>query len=214
MNKGLFFDLDGTLADNLHVMYAVYETFLEARNRTATQQEFDILNGPPLPEVVRRLKSTHSLDGDVDRILEDYNHTLDEFYLQARAADGAREALIAAKTKGWTIGVVTSNAFKRASGWLDKNGIMPLVDLIVSGDQCLRGKPAPDIYLMALDKAKCSVSNAFAVEDSLQGVQSALAAGLKTISYIHGRNNHVTFPVQALRLENFKDLFHLIEYDA
>ncbi len=63
MTKGMFFDLDGTLADNLDLMFAVYEQFLESFGRHATQEEFKSLNGPPLPEVIAVLMERHSLAG-------------------------------------------------------------------------------------------------------------------------------------------------------
>ena len=63
MSKGIFFDLDGTLADNLDLMFVVYKQFLERFGRHATQEEFKSLNGPPLPEIIGLLMKRHSLAG-------------------------------------------------------------------------------------------------------------------------------------------------------
>jgi len=44
-----------------------------------------------------------------------------------------------------------------------------------------RGKPAPDIYLLACARTGVSPSEALAVEDAPSGVLSAHAAGMRTV---------------------------------
>ena len=51
-------------------------------------------------------------------------------------------------------------------------------DVIAAGDQVSRKKPAPDVYLLALDRLGLPASECIAFEDSEAGLQSALAAGL------------------------------------
>src|SRR5688572_8005467 len=57
----LLLDFDGTLADSLGVMRSVYDQFLLSHDKEPSDAEFESLNGPPLFEVVRRLKCTHGL---------------------------------------------------------------------------------------------------------------------------------------------------------
>ena len=144
-------------------------------------------------------------------LLARYYSILDRLYLRAQVSPYAPEALMKAKNMGWTIGVVTSSFQQRAVAWLVEHNIAPLVDFIISGDSCARGKPAPDPYIMAMERAGCSAENSCAVEDSLQGVQSAMAAGLQTFCYIHEGNRHVKFPSNAIRLNHFDDLINMIE---
>jgi len=52
-------------------------------------------------------------------------------------------------------------------------------DVIAAGDQVRRKKPAPDVYLLALERLGLPANECIAFEDSEAGLQSALAAGLK-----------------------------------
>jgi beta-phosphoglucomutase-like phosphatase (HAD superfamily) len=49
---------------------------------------------------------------------------------------------------------------------------------VLAGDIVPRKKPAPDVYLLALDSLHCSGGDAVAIEDSGAGVLSASGAGI------------------------------------
>lgn len=54
--------------------------------------------------------------------------------------------------------------------------------VIAAGDDVAAKKPAPDIYLLALEKLGCPAASAVAFEDSRNGVEAAAAAGLVTVA--------------------------------
>ena len=56
---------------------------------------------------------------------------------------------------------------------------------VVTKDDVVRGKPAPDVYLEAVRRLGATPSRSFAVEDSAPGLASARAAGLRTIAVPH-----------------------------
>lgn len=182
--RGLFLDLDGTLADSMSVMKSVYLRFLDDYGITGTDVEFDSLIGPPLPDVIAILRDTHSLPGDLGAAVRTYGGLIDETYLQVRPCSGARELLEAAKQAGWIIGVVTSSSRARAEGWIAAVGFSEFISLVVGGDDVECGKPSPDPYLMALRRSGCAAAQSIAVEDSPQGATAAVAAGLQTYGVI------------------------------
>ncbi len=55
------------------------------------------------------------------------------------------------------------------------------IDLIVSGEDVMRKKPAPDTYLLALSKLGLGAGECVALEDSAMGLRAAVAAGVPTI---------------------------------
>lgn len=54
-----------------------------------------------------------------------------------------------------------------------------LVDCWISGTECSAHKPAPDIYLKALESMGLKAEETFAVEDSPAGIEAALRAGMR-----------------------------------
>lgn len=64
---------------------------------------------------------------------------------------------------------------------LDETGLTGYFDVIIGGDMVEHSKPFPDIYLKACKEFKCNPHDTYAVEDSYNGIESAVKAGLKTI---------------------------------
>ena len=71
LHSGLFLDLDGTLADSLTALKNVYHSFLAAFGASGDEVEFQRLNGPPLGEIIERLRMTHKLPGTPADLLQD-----------------------------------------------------------------------------------------------------------------------------------------------
>lgn len=186
----LLFDLDGTLADSLWVMRAAYTDFLKSFEISATDAEFEALNGPPLKEVVHRLKLIHQLKANENLLLKNYNQFIDKIYREVKPSQGAQALLQKAKDNHCSIGIVTSNSAKRTQLWLEMVNLSHFIDFIVSGDELLYGKPHPEPYLSAIQKTGCNAQDIIAIEDSPQGAQSAIAAGLHTVGLTQQNNQH------------------------
>jgi len=75
--------------------------------------------------------------------------------------------------------VVTSSSLAEAKSQLGSARLDNYFVDIVGGDQVKNGKPHPEPYLEGLRRLKCDAENCWALEDSSNGVSSALAAGLQ-----------------------------------
>jgi HAD superfamily hydrolase (TIGR01509 family) len=203
-------DLDGTLADSLAVMRLAYREFLRQFDVDPHDDEFRSLNGPPLSEVVRRLKVTHGLQPDESVLRATYFEIIDRAYAGVVPFAGASDLLQKAKANGALIAIVTSTSTKRARNWLERVGLVHLVDFIISGEDVRRGKPDPEPYLLAAKRASCASSLIVAVEDSPQGAQSALAAGLKTFVVTHGLDHEHQWPDSAVLVRSLDALADLL----
>ncbi len=80
------------------------------------------------------------------------------------------------------IGIVTGSPLKAVLHVLHSIGIESLINLIVSGDDVQKGKPDPESYLLAAEKLGVSPEECLALEDSVNGVKAALAAGMKVVA--------------------------------
>jgi HAD superfamily hydrolase (TIGR01509 family) len=184
--RALLVDLDGTLADSLGVMRAVYDRFLARFGLTGTDEEFTALNGPPTTEVVRALHAAHALPGSQDSLMSTFLGLVAEAYGAVEPSPGAGTLLGAARQAGWATGVVTSGPSGPARDWLRAAGLFDLVDEVVGGDMVSRGKPDPEPYVTALRGLSAPAEGSVAVEDSAPGVAAAVGAGLRTFLYRPG----------------------------
>lgn len=77
--------------------------------------------------------------------------------------------------------VATSTARERALWKLERAGIAGRFDAVVCGDEVSRGKPAPDIFLLAAERLGVPPAECAGFEDSPAGLLSLHAAGIRSI---------------------------------
>ena len=87
-----------------------------------------------------------------------------------------------AATSQLKVAVASSSAAPDIMKMLTEGGLKAMVDFAFSGEDCAAHKPAPDIYLKALNALGLTADKAIAVEDSPTGIASAKAAGLKVLA--------------------------------
>lgn len=104
---------------------------------------------------------------------------------RAEAIDGAAEILSAMPRGRWAI--VTSCPRSLAET-LIRHARLPAPPLIVSSDDVLHGKPAPDCYMLAAERLGRPPERCIVVEDSRQGVMAGVAAGMTVIAVAKGRS--------------------------
>jgi HAD superfamily hydrolase (TIGR01509 family) len=97
--------------------------------------------------------------------------------LPARA--GVRECIHRARAVGLRLAVVSSSPAYWVTGHLDRLGLRPAFDTVVTRESAVTPKPAPDLYLEALDRLAVAPTRALVVEDAANGVTAARAAGLR-----------------------------------
>ena len=95
--------------------------------------------------------------------------------------NGAVELLDALRAAKYPMAIVTSSSRRTTDAHLRLAGIHDRFDAILTRDDVIRGKPSPDLYLLAASRFSVPPEACVAVEDSNHGVASALAAGAITI---------------------------------
>lgn len=74
--------------------------------------------------------------------------------------------------------VVSSSSHHWVDGWLDKLNFAHYFETVVCRDDALAIKPAPHLYLEAARRLKLAPADCLVIEDSLNGVKAAIAAGM------------------------------------
>lgn len=94
---------------------------------------------------------------------------------------GVKPTLEKLKQKGIKTAISTATDLNRTEKYLKEIGIYHLFDSIICSAMVKKGKPMPDIYLLACEKLGENPNNCIAVEDSPNGIKSAYSAGCKVI---------------------------------
>lgn len=181
--KGVLFDLDGTLIDT----EKLYQRFwVEAANRLGYPMKHEhalairamaaVYAEPLLRQLVCPEFDYHAVRELRREIMEAY---IDEHGVEAKP--GLLPLLEALKARGLRIGLATATPEPRARKYLRMVGAEAYFDAVTCASMVKKGKPAPDIYLLAAERTGVLPGEALAVEDAPSGVQSAHAAGIRTV---------------------------------
>ncbi len=85
------------------------------------------------------------------------------------------------KESGRKIAVATATDKERTDCYLHQAGVHHFFDAFVCGDMVTKGKPDPEIYLLACKALELPPGSCMALEDSPNGIRSAHAAGCKAV---------------------------------
>lgn len=105
---------------------------------------------------------------------------------------GIRDFIEAAESAGLTLAIATTTSLPNVEGLLAHAfgaAWQTRFAAVAAGDMVAAKKPAPDVYRFAMARLGLAPETCLAVEDSRNGVESARAAGLKTLAlrshYLH-----------------------------
>ena len=105
------------------------------------------------------------------------------FETDLKPIEGVREAILSLP---YPRCVASSSVPERIALSLRVTGLSDLFDDIFSSTQVPRGKPAPDLFLHAASSMNARPEDCVVIEDSVAGVQAALAAGMRVIGFAGG----------------------------
>ena len=181
--KGVIFDMDGCLIDSERLYAQCWKMAFNKMGIPISDETLDSWNGIGGKELERAIES---VTGEARLIPE--VRAIRDGYLAGALEDGrmplmpyAKEIVTLAKEKGMTVGVASGTIRERAEKMLRFHGIYEMLDCTAFGNEVQAGKPAPDLYRLAMKRGGLKPSEVIAFEDSLSGVKAARAAGLRTV---------------------------------
>ena len=178
------FDLDGTLIDSMPVHLRAWSIAME---RAGLRVPFDAdyfysLGGVPTFDSAVLYGNHYGLTLDPRRVVEEkeqlYLELLHEVRLIEPVATFARHI---AETR--PVAVVTGGGPEIAYPALDATGLRDLFPVVVTPEDVPpgRGKPAPDMFLLAAARLGVAADRCLAFEDAVPGVEAATAAGMQVV---------------------------------
>lgn len=181
--RALLLDFDGTLADTLFELRAVYEAFLVRISANDQAPSFEKVNGADLSSLIPTLCRQFCPQQDPDQSLATYWQDVERAILSSNPMPGARALITWAHKQGWKLGIATAGRTDLILAWLKHYDLINFIDNVVGSDVYERGKPDPMPYLILMHRLGVLPERSIAIEDSAVGVTSALAARIKVIHF-------------------------------
>lgn len=173
------FDLDQTVAATARLLFDSWNAAMHAIGRPpSTDAEIVALFGPPEWVALREVAGARDYPRAIDAYLRHYHAQ----HGQVRVFDGIPELLSRLGERHVFRGMITGKGRATAEVTLVGIGLRAHFDLVLTGDELTRPKPAPDGILQMLDDARCPPGDAVMIGDMPADVLCARAAGVRPVA--------------------------------
>ena len=178
--KAVLFDLDGTLVDSMWIWEDIDIEFLGSYGHEHPESFQKDLNGMSFTETAVYFKERFNLPDSVEDIKRIWNEmAFDKYTNEVPLKDSALELLKALKKKGIKMGIASSNSIELVSAVIGRYGLESYFDTINTSCEVAKGKPAPDIYLLAAMNLGVKPEECLVFEDVIQGIKAGKNANMK-----------------------------------
>lgn len=181
--KAVVFDVDGTLMDSNYLHVEAWARALEDVGHRAPRAEIHPKIGKSSSLLVSELVQDEEVGEKVEELHTKY---YDELQRHARPLPGAKEIIDSLARQGYEVWLATSAAPEELEGPLEELEAEGRISGVVYSKDVEDGKPAPDIFGLALEKAGAEPGEAVAVGDAIWDIESAGAAGIRSVGVMTG----------------------------
>lgn len=179
MIRAILFDLDGLMVDSEPHSLASWHAVLSERGVTLTQAVIDQMFGLRQIEAARMLVDVYGLTEDPEGLArEKEEYQIRHLDGQITAMPGLFELLKESERHGLLVAVASSGARRYVAAVLAAIHLTDRFHAVVTGDDVINGKPAPDVFLAAAQAMQTDPQHCLVLEDAPSGVQAAKAAGM------------------------------------
>ncbi len=182
--EAVVFDMDGTLVDSERAHYEAERIVLAKRGvGLSFQQYLEYFVGRTDHEALAGfLESRHGVREMAREKNELFISLIPRLVKPFKQTVGVARSL---GKSGARLGLATSAVEAEAKALLEHLGLKKFFKIVVTGNNVRRGKPAPDIYLLAAKKLGARPRACTVVEDSVTGIAAAKSAGMRVVAVTH-----------------------------
>lgn len=176
----VIFDMDGSLVDSMWIWHEIDIEYLGRFGIELPPGLQSEIEGMSFHETAVYFKEHFSIPGSLDEIKQTWNEMAwDKYMHEVPLKPGISEFLRGCRERGIKLGIATSNSRELVENIAAVHHLKDYFTCIVTGSEVERGKPSPDIYLVAAEGLDVACDRCLVFEDILPGIRAGKAAGMR-----------------------------------
>ena len=178
--------MDGVLVDSYQAHFESWQSLAAEHGRSVTEEEFACSFGRTSRDIIESLWPGLPVDAADVRRMDDRKEALFRQRLARHfpAMDGAHDLLVSLHAAGFRLAVGSSGPPENVDLVLGRLGARALFGAIVNGTDIERGKPDPQVFLVAADRLGLPPAACVVVEDAPAGIEAATRAGMRSVALL------------------------------
>lgn len=193
--RAVVFDLDGLMFNTEDLYQYVGGELLRRRGKTFDADLLDRMMGRPGSVALQIMIDWHRLDATVEQLAAETDEVFEDILEDQLALMPGLEPLLDA-LEGAAIpkAIATSSGRRFARRVLGVFDLEPRFEFVLTAEDIARGKPHPEIYLLAAGRLDVPPGRMLVLEDSANGCRAAVAAGAYAVAVPGGHSHTHAFP--------------------
>ncbi len=181
--KGLIFDMDGTLVDNLAYHFLAFEEYAKRMGFSLIEPMSLKHNGMHSDELFKTLVGESVVaEYGADRLNREKEAVYREMYRpNVKPVAGIVEFLQKAKQAGLKCSIGSAGCRENVEFIIEALGIEDMIDVSITGSDVTHGKPHPEIFSKAVEQMALNPEECIVFEDAINGIVAGVAAGCKCV---------------------------------
>lgn len=190
MVEAYIFDFDGVLVDTVNLHFQSWQKLAHSLGHNLPAEMEDKFRGASRDKSLQLVLDKINISAKQhekitflkqknDWFTQSLNDISEDILLP-----GSKELLLELKHKNLKIGL--ASASKNAVNIINRLKLGKYFDVMVDGNEVIKSKPHPEVFLKVADKLGCKPENCIVFEDSPLGVEAAAKGGFRVI----GVGNH------------------------
>lgn len=181
--KAVVFDMDGVIFDSERLVIECWKEVADKYGIADIERACEACLGVNATETRESFKRFYGQDFPYDEYKKEMSEMFHSRYDGGRLPTkvGVKELLQYLKEQGKKVGLASSTRKVVVVQELTDAGLIEYFDVVVGGDMVTRSKPQPDIFLKACEELGVKPEEAFAIEDSYNGIRAAFAGKLRPL---------------------------------
>lgn len=182
--QAIIFDMDGTIFDTERLLMRSWQ---EAVNRgtvpSGVLDEIPKWRGFTRDEVAKKLRELYGADFPSEQLSQQRREIIRELLDREGVPlkSGVPQVFDELQELGIPMALATATSAPSVNDYMRRTGYGKYFRCRITGDRVPKGKPAPDIFLLAAQELGITPENCVVIEDSPNGVRAGVAAGMRTI---------------------------------
>ena len=209
MIQTVIFDMDGVIVDTEPVHHFAYCQHFKELSIEVSEEIYRSFTGNSTRNIFQKLKSQFDLQEDVEDLILRKRHLFNEAFdlkEDLYLIEGVEELIKDLHANGIQLIVASSASNVTINRVFTRFNLHQYFTHIVSGEDFPKSKPHPAIFEHAASLSVAPKENCIVIEDSTNGIQAAVSAGIYCVGYRSKNSKDQNYDLANIVINHFSEL--------